>query len=94
MPFRPPLTLDQLHAIGVRQQASDVLPLLWEIKRLHAIVMRAYQLENSLGSAEGNTATCLALRCLRAETVDEPCLERQKKMVQEVIEEKASRGRK
>lgn len=50
MPFRSPLTLDQLHEIGVRQQASDVLPLLWEIKRLHAIVMRAYQLEKSLGS--------------------------------------------
>lgn len=67
MPFRPPILLSELHDIGVRKQSSDVIPLLWEIKRLQAIVRRAYQLEQSLGSHEGGTSTCMILRCLRNE---------------------------
>lgn len=54
MAFRPPIPLSELHDIGVRQHSSDVVPLLWEIKHLHAIVGRGYQLEQFLGPHEGD----------------------------------------
>ena len=93
MSFRPPIPLTELHDIGVRQHSSDVVPLLWEIKRLHAIVGRVYQLEQSLGSHEGGTSVCLILRCLRDEIKDEPCLERHKKLVADIVNEKTSKRR-
>ena len=41
--FRPSLTKEQLHEIGVRRDAGDIPALLWEIARLRAVVMRADQ---------------------------------------------------
>ncbi|WP_174999084.1 hypothetical protein [Rugamonas aquatica] len=41
--FKPPLTTEQLRAIGLRRDAADVIPLLWEIKRLRALVLRGDQ---------------------------------------------------
>lgn len=79
MAFRSPIPLSELHDIGVRREASDVVPLLLEIKRLQAIVGRAFQLEQTLGPHEGGTSICLILRCLRAEIENEPCLEEHKK---------------
>ena len=70
-----------------------MIPLLWEIKRLQAIVRRAYQLEQSLGSHEGGTSTCMILRCLRDEIADEPCLEEDKKLVADIVNEETSKRR-
>lgn len=41
--FRPSLTKDELHDIGVRRDAADIPALLWEIARLRAVVLRADQ---------------------------------------------------
>ncbi|OGB23372.1 MAG: hypothetical protein A3I66_01525 [Burkholderiales bacterium RIFCSPLOWO2_02_FULL_57_36] len=49
--FKPPLSFDELHAIGERNRTNaDVKALLWEIKRLHAVVSRAHQIYRSNGS--------------------------------------------
>jgi hypothetical protein len=46
---RPPLTREQLHAIGERNRGKvDVRALLWEIHRLRAVALRADQLVRSL----------------------------------------------
>jgi len=45
MPFRDPIPLDELRAIRERQPWNqDVMALLWEVKRLRAMVLRTYQL--------------------------------------------------
>lgn len=41
--FRPSLSKDELHEIGVRRDAADIPALLWEIARLRAVVQRADQ---------------------------------------------------
>lgn len=46
MPFRPPLTADELRAIKERNADPDVLTLLWEIKRLQGQLVQVY---NELG---------------------------------------------
>jgi len=44
MPFKPPLTLDELRAISARNPAgSDGRALLWEIKRLQDRLRRVAQ---------------------------------------------------
>lgn len=54
MPFKPPLSRDQLRAIQDRNRDSqDVIDLLWEIRRLHSIELRLYQLVKSMPSASG-----------------------------------------
>ena len=72
MPFRPALTRQQLHDIGVRQDAADINTLLWEIKRLRAIALRADQLIRSLGDLGG--AQGMLLSSLRSELEGEPCV--------------------
>lgn len=64
MPFRPPLSLQELRDIGRRRDPADVIPLPGEIKRLHAIVRRANQLQASLGP-ESNGGAGLIVGCLR-----------------------------
>ena len=73
MGFKKPLTRQELHDIGVRRSADDVPALLWEIKRLRAIVLRADQLQQSLGPASGG-GVGLILGCLRTELEGEPCV--------------------
>lgn len=47
MPFKPPLTVETLQAIQERNHGSeDVRTLLWEIKRLRAMLLRADQLRD------------------------------------------------
>jgi|GEM_PF-1370967 len=77
--FKPPLTREQLHDIAVRRDPADILPLLWEIKRLRAIVLRANQLQSSLYEGMGG-AGGLILRCLREELAGEPVIEEQVKL--------------
>lgn len=49
MPFKDPLTADQLRAIRERQPWNpDVMALLWEIKRLRSVLLRLHQVSGDL----------------------------------------------
>lgn len=73
MPTKPPLTRADLKAIWGRSAGSpDAQALLWEIKRLRAIVLRADQLQRALGEMGG--AQGMMLNSLRAELEGEPCI--------------------
>ncbi|RIJ85156.1 hypothetical protein RSP822_17105 [Ralstonia solanacearum] len=68
----PALTRRRLRDIQ-REHGHDpvVRRLLWEIKCLHILVMRARQLEQSMGPGEGTTDTGLILGSLREELAAE-----------------------
>jgi hypothetical protein len=71
--FKPPLTRDHLVDIQERNKDNpDVVALLWEIKRLRAVVLHADQLQRSLGDMGGGTG--LVLSALRNQLTDEPCV--------------------
>lgn len=54
MPFRPPLTADQLREIRERQPWNpDVLTLLWEIKRMRSLLLRLDQVSCDLHRPAG-----------------------------------------
>ena len=73
MPIRSPLSRSDLVAIQARNpNNSDVIALLWEIKRLRGIVLRADQLTKVLGSLGGSQG--MVLSGLRAELEGEPCV--------------------
>jgi hypothetical protein len=81
--FKPPITLKELHAIGERNRYSkDVKALLWEIKRLHAHVLRADQLARSIPESKG--AVGMILEALRNEIKDEPCILEHRKRWSEI----------
>ncbi len=71
--MRPKLTKAELKAIQDRSDSPDVRTLLWEIKRLRGIVLRADQLQKALGEMGG--AQGMMLDGLRAELEGEPCIE-------------------
>ncbi|PND31537.1 hypothetical protein C1I89_22110 [Achromobacter pulmonis] len=49
MPFKEPLTADQLRTIRLRQPWNpDVIALLWEIKRLRSVLLRLHQVSGDL----------------------------------------------
>lgn len=68
------MTQEQLHEIGLRRSAGDVIALLWEIKRLRALVLRADQLQRTCG---GQSCSTVVLNALRTELEGEPCIEEQ-----------------
>jgi hypothetical protein len=70
--MRPKLTRADLHEIGIRSNSPDVRTLLWEIKRLRAIVLRADQLVRELGPLGG--AAGMMRDGLQAELEGEPCV--------------------
>jgi hypothetical protein len=73
MAFKPALTHEQLVEIQERNKGSaDVFALLWEIKRLRAVVLQADQLQRSveIGGGPG-----MVLRALRETLKDEPCVQ-------------------
>lgn len=72
MPYRPALTHDQLRLIGQRRNPDDIRELLWEVKRLRAMVLRAHSLVTSLESVGGQGG--IMLEGLREELKDEPCV--------------------
>ncbi len=60
MPFRDPLTTQQLQEIQERNRDSkDVMALLWEIKRLRSVILRADQAYRSNVFAGGLIADLL-----------------------------------
>lgn len=65
------MTKSDLQAIQERA-SPDVLTLLWEIKRLRGIVLRADQLQRLMGDVGGSVGMVLA--GLRAELDGEPCV--------------------
>lgn len=73
MPFKSPLTKDQLREIQDRNPDSpDVRMLLWEVARLRSLILRADQLQRSLGNLGGGPA--IVLSAFRNEIKDEPCV--------------------
>jgi hypothetical protein len=90
--FKPPLTFDELHEIGVRNPDNkDVVRLLWEIKRLHAIVHRADQLAESMPK-EPAGAVGIILGALRSEIKDEPVVIAKRQETQELLGQKVKPG--
>lgn len=72
MPFRPPLPTDLLHEIALRRDARDLIALLWEIKRLRGLVLRANQVIRELPERAGPCG--IVQECLRKELLIEPCV--------------------
>jgi hypothetical protein len=70
--FKPSLTNEELHDIGTRKDPADIVRLLWEIKRLHSIALRADQLQAAIGPAGG--AVGLVLGALRDDLAELPCV--------------------
>lgn len=70
---KPPLTKADLQDIQRRRMGDeDVYRLLWEIHRLRSIVLRADQLQRSIGDLGGGPG--IVLKALRDELKDEPCV--------------------
>lgn len=73
MRFKPPLTQDDLRAIQDRSTESpDTRALLWEIKRLRALVLYMDQLQRMVGTLPGQQGDLL--ESIRKTLVDEPCV--------------------
>ncbi|MCK4120413.1 hypothetical protein ACI2UK_24415 [Ralstonia nicotianae] len=71
----PALTRKRLRQIQLEHGHDPVVRrLLWEIKCLQAVIMRARQLEQSMGPSEGTTERGIALSCLREELAAESWL--------------------
>ena len=71
--MRPKLTRTELRAIWLRNiDSPDTLNLLWEVKRLRAIALRADQLLKALGPMGG--AQGMMAESLAAELEGEPCV--------------------
>jgi hypothetical protein len=71
--FKQPLTKEQLRGIQNRNLDSvDVRALLWEIARLRALLVRADQLQRSLGNIAGGPG--IVLVAFRKEVKDESCI--------------------
>lgn len=81
MAFRKPLTRAELRAIWDRRDPADVDALLWEIKRLRAIVLRIDQLQRCLGTVGGGAA--VLLQGLQNELEGEPCIAEQSRLKDE-----------
>ncbi|WP_147328307.1 hypothetical protein [Duganella sp. BJB475] len=67
--FKPALKAEHLREIGLRRDAADIIMLLWEIKRLRALVMRADQVVQRISGGDYLVET------FRAELRGEPVLE-------------------
>lgn len=70
--FRPPLTAAELRQIGLRGDPADIIRLLWEIKRLRSIVLRAHQYQRTIHGGSGGSQ--LVLNALRRELESEPVI--------------------
>jgi len=93
MTFKDPLTHDDLRTIRERQPwNSDVISLLWEVKRLRSVVLRAYQLSGDFKRPAGITGSLYDefMQALR----EEPCVIERDQDVQEMMEtpEKLRKG--
>jgi hypothetical protein len=77
MHLKPPLAIEELHAIGKRNYRNkDVVDLLWEIKRLHSHVLRLDQLARSI--PHGVSAAGLIAQAAAREVSAEPIVLKQR----------------
>lgn len=73
MPFRPPLTYEELEAIQDRHPDDpDVRALLWEIRRLHQRLCRLHQLRDNFPQPAGIMGDIWAE--LMGGVAQEPCI--------------------
>jgi len=85
MPFKAPLTHADLRFIRERQPWNpDVISLLWEVKRLRSILLRAYQLSGDFKRPAGITGELYDdfMKDLRGE----PCVLERDDMASTLIE--------
>jgi hypothetical protein len=81
MSFKPKLTAAELREIWDRNRSRDVWLLLWEIRRLHALVRRGHQLQSMLSASDKAGMVGTIVRAFQIELADEPCLAEKKKLV-------------
>ncbi len=74
--FLPKLSAPELRAIYTRNPCPEVRELLWEVHRLRQLVLRAWQLQDTLATAQP-PATQLILDILRRDLAGEPCIAEQ-----------------
>lgn len=72
MSFRPPLSTALLHEMALRRDAHDIIALLWEIKRLRGLVLRANQVIRELPERAGPCG--IVQESLRKDLLIEPCV--------------------
>ncbi|MNV84699.1 hypothetical protein D3C71_1785920 [compost metagenome] len=85
MPFKTPLSHADLRNIRERQPwNADVISLLWEVKRLRSVLLRAYQLSADLKRPAGLTGELYDdfMKGLR----DEPCVQERDGMATSLME--------
>lgn len=82
MPFRPPLTADELRAIKERNTDPDVHSLLWEVARLRSLARAASQVL-PMCSPVGDTARMLHT-ALRGKLNEETCVIEHKVMAEQM----------
>jgi hypothetical protein len=58
--------------MALRREAQDVITLLWEIKRLRSLVLRANQVIRELPERGGPNG--IVQECLRKDLLIEPCI--------------------
>ncbi len=86
MPFKAPLTTEQLRAIRERQPWNpDLIALLWEIKRMRSMLLRLHQVSGDLkrpasiiGDIYDDLMAALAV---------EPCVVERNQITAELLEE-------
>lgn len=86
MPFKVPLSHEDLRNIRERQPwNSDVITLLWEVKRLRSVLLRAYQLSGDFKRPAGITGELHDdfMKALLAE----PCVQEREDMAASLMEE-------
>lgn len=84
MPFRHPLSLDELRAIRERQVwNSDVMTLLWEVKRLRSLVLSTYQLWPEFRRPSGVLAP--NYDALAQKLLAEPCVVERDRLAAELL---------
>lgn len=86
MPFKDPLTADQLRAIRERQPWNpDVMALLWEIKRLRSVLLRLHQVSCDLQRPAGLMGGIYD--DLMDGLAKEPCVVERDQMTAELLEQ-------
>lgn len=85
MPFKPPLTLEDLHEIQQRPPSvENTRRLLWEIKRIRSMVLRLHQVSCDLKRPDGQAGELYDE--LLASVVAEPCVIERDQDVQALME--------
>lgn len=77
MLFKPPLTRERLHEIGLRKDPRDIVELLWEIKRLRALSLKINQVQRTITISGGLS---LLLESLREDLRNEPCVQEDERL--------------